>query len=118
MITEKDLQDAIAECQGVRNPNANTCMKLAAYYIIKDNMSRQKSAPQVQVSQKAREMPAYSYSAPPSRQEVGHLGGSEFSRVVADKDIDHVLSVMDELMDTLNMVNPRLYEGVMAKLLR
>ena len=34
MITEQDLLEAIAECQGQRNPNANTCIKLAAYYII------------------------------------------------------------------------------------
>ena len=35
MITEMDLQEAIAECQGKRNPNADTCIKLAAFYIIK-----------------------------------------------------------------------------------
>ena len=38
MITEKDLQEAIAECEGQRNPNANTCVKLAAFYIIKDHL--------------------------------------------------------------------------------
>ena len=35
MITEKDLQEAIAECIGQRNPNANTAIKLAAFYTIK-----------------------------------------------------------------------------------
>ena len=38
MITEQDLQAAIAECEGVRNPTSNTCLKLAAYYTIKDKM--------------------------------------------------------------------------------
>ena len=38
MITEQDLLSAIAECQGERNPNANTCIKLAAYYTILDNI--------------------------------------------------------------------------------
>ena len=38
MITEKDLQDAIAECQGERKPNANTCIKLAAYFTIYDHL--------------------------------------------------------------------------------
>ena len=37
MIKEEDLQEAIAECQGVRNPNANTCLKLASYYTILDH---------------------------------------------------------------------------------
>ena len=38
MITEKDLQEAIAECQGERNPNANTCIKLAAFYTIRNEL--------------------------------------------------------------------------------
>ena len=38
MITEQDLQEAIAECQGERHPNANTCMKLAAFYTIKNEL--------------------------------------------------------------------------------
>ena len=38
MITEKDLQEAIAECEGQRNPNANTCIKLAAFYTIRQHM--------------------------------------------------------------------------------
>ena len=35
MITEKDLQEAIAECQGQRNPTTSTCIKLAAFYTIR-----------------------------------------------------------------------------------
>ncbi len=38
MITEHDLQEAIAECQGKRNPDANTCIKLAAFYTIKEHL--------------------------------------------------------------------------------
>ena len=38
MITEKDLRAAIAECQGARNPNASTCIKLAAFYTILNNL--------------------------------------------------------------------------------
>ena len=38
MITEQDLAAAIAECQGKRNPDAATCIKLAAFYTIRDAM--------------------------------------------------------------------------------
>ena len=38
MITVKDLQDAINECLNEQSPNAMTCIKLAAYYIILDHM--------------------------------------------------------------------------------
>ena len=42
MITEKDIRAAIAECQGARNPNANTCIKLAAFYTILNNLYPEK----------------------------------------------------------------------------
>ena len=38
MITKEDLDKAISECIRTQNPTANTCMKLAAYYIIRDHM--------------------------------------------------------------------------------
>ena len=44
MIREEDVREAIAEMQGQKNPNANTCIKLAAYYIIQDHIS-EKPAP-------------------------------------------------------------------------
>ena len=37
MITRRDLLEAIDKCQGQKNPNANTCIKLAAYYTILDH---------------------------------------------------------------------------------
>lgn len=42
---------------------------------------------------------------------------SEFSQAVNDRGINEILPVLDELMDTLKIVNPRLYAGVMRKLL-
>lgn len=103
MITEKDLQEAIAECQGVRNPNANTCLKLAAYYVIKDHLFGKE--------------PSYSYAAGPEPEMVEYNSDSEFSKIIKGKDINEVLSIIDELMETLHVINPRLYEGVITKLL-
>ena len=46
LIREQDLREAIAECQGKRNPDANTCIKLAAYFTILQNMyPEQKTEP-------------------------------------------------------------------------
>lgn len=101
MISERDLQEAIADCHGVRNPNANTCLKLAAYYIIQDHLN---------------EEPMYSYSAEKPKRQVTYSSRSEFGEVIRDKDINDVMMVMDELMETLSVVNPRLYNGVLAKL--
>ena len=40
MITERDLIEAIAECEGERDPTAYTCLKLAAFYYLRDRYSR------------------------------------------------------------------------------
>lgn len=100
MITEQALDEAIAECKGERNPNANTCMKLAAYYQLKDRMFA--SEPQI--------MRNYSYAEPEYQSDT------EFVRLVQDRSLDELLPILDELMETLKILNPRLYEGVMRKL--
>ena len=108
MITEQDLQEAIAECEGVRNPNANTCIKLAAFYTIQQHMFGE-----------ARDGTEYSYApSPNSSQEivVDYIGDSEFSQAISGKDAWDMWSIMDELMSTLAVLNPRLYEGVMRKI--
>lgn len=106
MITENDLLEAIAECQGERNPNANTCIKLAAYYTILDNVKPKKDV-QEAVN------PAYSYSADTSV----HLDSeTEFAQKIEGMYTDDVLKLMDELMTTLQVVNPRLYKSVMRRI--
>lgn len=98
MITEQDLIDAIAECQGERHPNANTCIKLAAYYTIRDAMYG---------------MPTYSRAAAPA---VNYSGESEFARAINGMEPDRAWAVMDEMMDTIRVIMPRLYDAVMQKL--
>ncbi len=103
MITEQELREAIAECQGQRNPNANTCIKLASYYTILDHIKEEP---------KVSEIPTYSYALPPER----YTSDTEFGQKISNMDINDVMAVMDELMTTLSIINPRLYNGVMAKL--
>lgn len=108
MITEKELHEAIAECQGQRNPNANTCIKLASFYTILDHLYNNEEK-----EEKRETVPSYSFALPP---ELTYDSGTEFSDKIHDMNIDDVLAVMDELMATLSVVNPRLYASVMRKL--
>ena len=111
MITEQDLLEAIAECQGERNPNANTCIKLAAYYTIKKELYGD--------GQPSMEIPVYSRAAPPEDQPeqlVSYDSGSDFSKVIDGMTARNAWSVMDELMDILQATNLRLYTGVIQKL--
>ncbi len=107
MITEYDLQEAIAECQGQRNPNASTCIKLASYLTI-----------QRELYGKASETPAYSFSSGDDYQSssVVYDGGSEFAERINGMEQQYVLGVMDELMDLLRVLYPKIYDSVMRKL--
>lgn len=108
MITEHDLKEAIAECEGQRNPNVNTCLKLAAFYTIKDKMYPAKQEEKEEVIE---ELPRYSYYSRSSNDER-----SEFRQAISKMDAEKFLSIMDELMTTIKAIVPRLYDGVMRKL--
>ena len=105
MISENDLIEAIAECQGERNPTANTCIKLASYLTIKRYLYPSENEPEQ----------SYSYAMPMVVDE-NYYTDSEFSQKVKDIGMDKAYPVIDELMSTLIYINPKLYESVMRKL--
>lgn len=115
MITQHDLQEAISECLGQRNPNASTCIKLAAFYTIKNelfgNPERLEAADNTPAS--------YSFAPPPVNEVetiIDYDSDTEFSRAIKGKKASYVLPVIDELMETISALNPRLYAGVLKKL--
>ena len=110
MITEQDLQAAIAECQGKRNPDASTCIKLAAFYTIKEHLFPESPEKMGQGKQEQ-----YSY-APAPEATVQIDSESEFADRIDGRKQRDVWPVMDELMDTLHVIQPRLYDAVMEKL--
>ena len=84
--------------------------KLADLYAIRSQMTGVPAAyPQPQVA-------AYSEAAEPVGEMLGQYGDSDFLRAVAGKNEGDAWRVMDELMETLRVVNPRAYDGVMSKL--
>jgi hypothetical protein len=93
LITRRDLLEAIEKCQGQKNPNANTCIKLAAYYTILDHTPEEGPS-------------TYSFSGP----------SSEFMNVAKKLDVNEVLMIMDGLMESLQGVAPKLYYDTMDKL--
>lgn len=102
MITERDLDQAIAECQGERNPNANTCIKLAAYYTIKRELSGAEPMEH-----------EYSYANSPGVQIDSD---SEFAIAVNGHDPAEVWPIVDELMNAVKILQPKLYTAVLRKL--
>ena len=108
MITERDLDEAIAKCQGESNPTNSTCMKLAAFLTIKDYLYPNYEEP----------YPQYSYSAEPEPVEttVKYNSDTEFFHLANGMEYDRVWKIIAELMETLQFINPRLYAGVIKKL--
>jgi hypothetical protein len=111
LITEHDLQEAIAECQGVRNPDAKTCMMLAAFYTIKDKLYPDaKEEPVV--------FPQYSYDSPPIEVEevINYQSDTDFGSAIHGKNTGEVLAIVDEAMDALSVLNPPLYKSIMRRI--
>lgn len=109
MIKEEDLKEAIAECQGKRNPDANTCIKMAAYLTIMNALYPNKS-------QTEKEPEFYQLSSGAAPETVDYHSDSDFSRMVDGRSASDIMPVMDELMETLRMIHPKLYTGVMNRL--
>lgn len=105
MITDQALQEAIAECHGERNPNANTCMKLAAYYTIRDHLGESDNAPI---------LPVRSFA--PAPEVIEWKGDSEFAQAIRGRSVSYIMPIIDELMATLQVVHPKLYNAVMRRL--
>lgn len=117
MIRLEDLNEAIAECNGERNPNANTCIKLAAFYTLKEHLLGEED--------KHREEPdaantGYSFAAPDPTEgkelTIIYDGKSEFAEAIYGKKQEDVFPVLEEMMDTLRVIFPKLYNAVMRKL--
>jgi hypothetical protein len=101
MITDLDWQDVIAKCQAVNKPNETAYLLLAAATYMTEH--------DVKLSP-----PQYSgYSSTPS---VEYDSGSEFSEAAKGKEILGIMEVMDELMEALQLIAPRMYAATIDKI--
>lgn len=108
MIKEQDLLEAIAECQGERNPDARTCRNLAAFYTILDHIQEKEDTNNIE--------PVLEYSYDSNPGLIEYNSKSEFSKLIYGKDINDIMPIIDELMETLKLINPRLYDSVIKKI--
>jgi hypothetical protein len=46
----------------------------------------------------------------------GYTSESEFGKAIEGIDTNEIIKLMDELMDAVKVMNPRLYEAVMRKI--
>lgn len=90
------------ECEEPSWPNYE---RLAILYAIEDRHAE---------GRQSEERPYAAYSTAPAPLE--DYGDSDFLRAISGKDPAEAWAVMDELMDTLRVVNERVYNSVMQKI--
>lgn len=100
MISRKEIEDAIDECEHGDHDYA-TCQKLATFYEMQDHLYGQ----QRDYAADAKEIAT-----------VGNYGDTDFLKTVEGMDAEKVWAVLDELMETLRAINPRLYRAVLRRL--
>lgn len=103
----KELDWAISELEG-QESSENRYMLLAALYTCRSHLMGD--------SQPEPRIVDYSEASAPEVVPLDQYGDSDFLRATAGKDPAVVWPIMDELMDTLQVINGRLYESVMWKL--
>lgn len=105
MLDAKEINSEIAKWEALESSYPNYA-KLADLYVIRREMQKQDNPE----SDYVRE---YSSAGP---QSLEFYGDSEFLQAVAGKDPAAVWEIMDDLMDTLRVVSPRVYDRVMGKI--
>lgn len=101
MIAKTELEKAIDECEHLPISYQN-CEKLATFYAIYDHLYAEKE-PKEQKS-------VYTETV------IDDYGDSEFFMTIQGKDSKEVWKVLDELMSTLQVVNPKLYNATLRKI--
>ena len=105
MYTKVELLDAIDQLNEAKHTVQN-CEKLAAVYTVLNNLY-----PEDHIT-----FEGYSGDAPPTESIVSNHGKSEFLSLIAGKEADKAWLMIDELMVTLQVLNPQLYQNVLNKL--
>jgi hypothetical protein len=104
MFTRAELEDAINELTDGRHTIQN-CEKLAAIYTVLDHLYPAED-----------DFPRGYSGEAPRAETIPRYGDTEFLVAISGRDPRELWSLMDELMTTLAVINPRLYDGVMRKI--
>ncbi len=101
MFSKNELLDAIDELE-MSPATYQNAEKLATFYSLYDHLYGDKSK----------------MSAVESSREViiQNHGDSEFLRMISGKRSEDVWQVMDELMETVKMLQPRLYQATLERI--
>ena len=101
----KEIENAIYELEHEESTKSGYELLAALYTCRKEMLGVDAPAPQIAA-----------YSTAAAAEPVARYGDSDFLRAVSGADPAAAWAVMDELMETLLAVRPRVYDSVMRKL--
>lgn len=104
MIDETEIKRWIARLE-TEDSSWTNYERLAVLYTVINHQNDKNDRPEAQL-----------YSAAPAPVEV--FGDSDFLQAVSSVEPSVAWAIMDELMDSLKVVNERVYNSVMRKLYR
>lgn len=109
-LNEREVAAEIA-IREASDLNCTSLNDLANLYIVRDHLFG-----------KPREMEpydmAYSMAAAPEPTAIGNYGDSDFLRAIEGTAPERTWKIINELMDTLQVVNVNVYNSVMRKIRR
>ena len=100
MITEKELLNAIKECEA-EPITQSKISKLADFYIIYDHLFGNQ--------------PKVNYTSSAHEEIIYTNGENEFTKAINGKSAQKVWEVLSELFEVLETINPRLCDAVYKK---
>lgn len=124
MLTDNDLIAEIDKYENKANLTPDDCVRLAAYYTLLYSEPIKQSARYNQPTTHTEYSFTYNEPQPtpemPTEERTENIitvdGDSDFFTAIDGRKASEMWAVMDELMSTLEVINPRLYEGVMRKI--
>jgi hypothetical protein len=114
MLTEREVLQAIDECMA-EPMTGNKRSVLADLFIIHDHLFGE---PMKATEPPQMPIPMQSYSAPPMEQVETYVetnGDSEFLKAVDGRKAERVWKLMDELVEAVKILHPRMYTTFIDK---
>lgn len=108
MLDMKEIDAAISRLESGETTFSG-CAKLADLYTVRDHILGQEIPYEREYSQA-------SGPEKPEDQKTDLYGDSDFLKAVSGKTSSNAWAIIDELMDTLHVVNPKVYDSVMRKI--
>jgi hypothetical protein len=108
MLERRELDERIAEIKNKRDQTVGEIRDLAAFIIARDDLGKDEA------------VGSYGDAAPATaaivETVIGEHGDSEFLQLIAHRDSDHVWAVLNEAMETLRVMQPRFYAGILRRI--